>query len=70
MATEGPATCTLKLYTNEEAAACLRTSTRNLNTLRRKGKIAYIRDGSRPKYTQAQLDAYLRAREVPVKEEC
>ena len=57
-----------KLYTEKEAAKELRMSERRLYSLRKQGKIAYIQDGQRPKYTQAQLDGYMEANTVPVQE--
>ena len=56
------------LLTEAEAARRLRMSTRRLFALRKDGKIGFIQDGSRIKYTLDQLDAYLERLTIKPKE--
>ncbi|MCL5946343.1 MAG: helix-turn-helix domain-containing protein [Planctomycetes bacterium] len=57
-----------ELLTEQEASQYLRMSQRRLYSLRKQGKIAYIRDGHRVKYWRMQLGAYLTENTVTVQE--
>ena len=52
------------LFTQDEAAAYLRRSVRGLYDLRKAGKIRFVRDGGKIKYTQAALDGFIAANET------